>query len=291
MVALPKKNGTIHHIDAKMHGGLPRPYLGMSGIGDACWRKLWYGFHWVNPQEHPARTQRIFDIGHLFEQIAISDLKAEGCFVFRVDCEGNQIELTGKVGEEQEEFIGFAGHAKGHPDGRIIGLAEMPNQVLTLELKTMKEEKFLAFKKQGIEKSNPVYYGQTQRYMLEMGCTMCFFLALNKNTSEYWWEFIPLDREFAEELKRKEKVIIISDEPPERGYSSGNYNCNWCDYYAQCHAGIDPQENCRTCDYSDLEEDGIWSCSNPIISDSKDYKLSTEEQRKGCSHWEKGWGL
>lgn len=287
MPKLPKKIGTMYAVDAEEYGGNPRPYLGMSSIGKACWRQLWYSFHWAVMSKHKGRTQRIFDIGHLFEEMAISDLKKQGCFVYRVDKDGKQIELTGNKDEEQEEIVGFAGHAKGHPDGRIYGLAEYPKKNLLLELKTMNNENFLKFRKLKVQFSHPVYYDQTQKYMLELGLEVAFFLAINKDNCAYWWEFVHLDRGHAEELRRKERVIIMSDEPPERAFGPGDYGCNFCDKYDVCHLNGEPEENCRTCEYSDIEDGGKWSCTNPI--DPRD--LSTEDQRKGCSHWEKGWGL
>ena len=298
MPKLPKKQGTIHTINSKEYGGIPRPYLGMSGIGASCWRQLWYVFHWVNPTKHNARTERIFSVGHLFEKIAISDLKAAGCFVFMVNKDGDQVELTGEVGETQEELIGFAKHAKGHPDGRMIGIQEFPGQELLLELKTMKDSKFKAFKKTGIKESNYVYYCQSNKYMGKMGLKVCFFLAINKDTCEYWWEFLFFDKDLFKELERKEQVILISDEPPEKAYTSSHYLCGFCDQSGVCHYGDSPEENCRTCEHCDLENDGGFSCTNPVVNDVKSNgqcedarELSVDEQRKGCSHWEKGWGL
>lgn len=288
MVAIPKKTGTVSEIDKKEYGGKPRPYLGMSGIGEPCWRKLWYGFHWVNPAKYSARTERIFSIGHLFEAIAVENLKKAGCKVFKKDKSGKVQDLTGEIGEEQEEMIGFAGHAKGHNDGRIIGLQEAPQLECVLELKTMADKYFKTLAKEGVEKSQPVYFSQMQKYMGKMNLRVAFFLAINKNTCEYYSEFVEFDHEVFKELERKERIIITSDEPPERAYASNFYKCNWCDHYSHCHIKRkEVAENCRTCDYCDLEDGGIWSCTNKI--DEKE--LSVDEQRAGCSHWELGWGL
>lgn len=286
MVAIPKRNKTIELINDIEYGGAPkRGYLGMSGIGEPCWRKLWYGFHFTTVSSHSARTERIFNIGHLFESIAIEDLKKVGAFVFRVDEDGIRVELTGEVGETQEEMTGFAGHVKGHNDGRVIGLAEMPGVECLLELKTMKDDKFRAVAKHGVEKSNPGYYAQMQRYMHALDLKFAYFLSINKNTCEYYSEFVEYDFEFASELERKERVIIMSEEPPEKAYSSSNYNCNWCPHYAVCHAGAEPSRNCRTCDNSDIEDDGKWTCT------LKNKEITLEEQINGCDEWEKGWGL
>lgn len=300
MAKLPKRNGTIHLIDDRKYGQLDensRGYLGMSGIGDECWRKIWYGFHWASEREYKARMQRIFDVGHLFEEIAINDLKSVGCTVFALDENGNSYELTGKKSDVQETLHGFAGHAKGHPDGRIIGLQEYPNEELLLELKTMKAEKFVLFKQKGVAVSHPAYYAQAQKYMGKMDLKKCFFLAINKNTCEYWWEFIDFDREYFNELERKEKVIIISDEPPEMAYSSNNYNCNFCNHYATCHAKVAPDKNCRTCDYSDLADNGEWHCGNSEyrksmdVDDDSDLILGIKTQITGCEFYKLGWGM
>lgn len=286
MVAIPKREKTIEIINDIKYGGIPkRGYLGMSGLGEPCWRKLWYGFHWVTFSNHSARTERIFNIGHLFESMAIEDLKKVGVDVFRVDEDGDRVELHGHKGEEQEGMIGFAGHVRGHNDGRVIGLPEMPNTECLLELKTMKDDKFKAVVKHGVEKSNPTYYGQMQRYMHGLDLKWAFFLSINKNTCEYYSEFVEYDYEFASELVRKERVIIMSDEPPEKLYASSNYNCNWCNHYGACHAGVIPEKNCRTCDNSDIEDDGKWSCT------LNNKNITTEEQIKGCDDWKIGWGL
>ena len=287
MAELPVKNSTIDLVDSFNYGGKPRPYLGMSGIGDGCPRKLWYGFHWVNIIKHKARTERIFSIGHMFEQIAIADLKNAGCYVFAFDNEGNEFELTGVPGETQEELTGFAGHFVGHPDGRIIGLQEDEDQdeEYLLELKTMKQEKFKAFVKHGVKSSNPVYYSQSIMYMGEMKLDNCFFLVINKNTCEYAYQFIPFIETEYEDLKRKAESVLIAETPPDKAYSSNNYNCNWCDYAFNCHGHKEPDQNCRTCNYCDIENNGIFKCGK------NGKKITVTKQRKGCEHWSKGWGL
>ena len=288
MVAIPKKTGTVSEIDNIIYGGESRPYLGMSGIGEPCWRKLWYDFHWVHLSEFPARTQRIFGIGHLFESIAVENLKKVGCFVYKKDPDGTVQELTGEVGEEQESIVGFEGHAEGHPDGRVVGLQEMPTLECLLEMKTMAEKYFKAVKKSGVQIAHPKYYAQMQKYMGKMGLSMAFFLAISKNTCEYYSEFVELDYGFFKELERKEQLIIISDEPPERAYASNFYACSWCNHYSHCHAKrVDVNVNCRTCDFCDLEGNGVWSCT--LKNNEK--KLSTATQRKGCKSWKLGWGL
>lgn len=288
-------------LDSRTFGGTtPRTYLGMSGGGEPCQRKRWYGFHWCKLKTHSARTERIFNIGHLFEQIAISDLKDIGCEVYRMK-DGEKIELTGKVGEEQEELYGFTGHEGGHPDGRVIGLVEAPKSEHLLELKTMKEEFFKKLVKDGVEKNNPGYYSQMQRYMHAMRLTRALFIAINKNTCEYHVERIYYEKQHAEDLVRKETGIIVTDSPPAKHYPEGFYKCGdaWCAFSEICKGDEDPLENCRTCDHVDIEQDGKWICSNKkaIKEDFKTepigdgFVLPRKIQLTGCSFYKRGWEL
>lgn len=291
MSKFPVRNSTMQVIDDTEHPEMPRPYLGMSGIGHPCWRKLWYTFHFVSERfAKTSRTNRIFSVGHMFEEIAIKDLESVGVSVFMVDKDGNRQKLTGKVGELQEEFIGFAGHAKGHPDGRVIGLLENAIKEFLLELKTMNDKYFTDFMKRGIAKSHPVYFNQAQRYMKEMKLDCCFFLAVNKNNSKYHWEFVDYDSSIANELARKERIIITSGEPLDQHFASNHHECGWCDHWMVCHGKVAPEQNCRTCDHSDIDDNGVWACTNRAKF-KKDKKLTLSSQVRGCGKWKKGWGL
>jgi hypothetical protein len=286
MAKIPKRFGPVVEIDNFIDEKKEktRGYLGMSGIGGECWRKIWYGWHFATKKNFSQRTKRIFAMGHLFEKIAIDDLTKIGCEVYKI-VDGKKLPLTGEVGEEQEEIVGFAGHSKGHPDGRIKGISFMPDIEMLLELKTMNDKRFNTFLSLGVQKSDPVYYGQVQKYMFKMGLQYCYFLAINKNDCHYADEIIEIDYSFAEDLERKEKVIILSDEPPERAYSSNNFNCNFCNHYAVCHSRVAPEKNCRTCEHSDIEDGGVWSCGKHNIN------LDIEKQLEGCSDHLTGWGM
>jgi len=266
-----------------------RGYLGMSRAGAECIKSEWYGLHWASPQRISKRIQRIFDIGHMFEQIAIKNLKSVGCEVYRLDKKGNRIELTGAPGEKQEEIKGITGHEGGHPDGRVIGILEAPKTEHTLELKTMMEKYFIPLVKSGVEKAFPMYYDQVQRYMLGMRTKRTYFLGINKNTCEYYAERIELDEGYAQDLARKQVIIVTSTEPPPRGYPEGFYKCVNCDDRDVCDGDKEPQKNCRTCDFSDMQNKGVWVCEN---KKSKLYgKLTLDEQKVGCKKYKKGWGL
>lgn len=277
-------NNTRSKLDGLEYGGEPRPYLGMSQIGHHCSKYLWFKFHWVLVAKHNSRLERIFNVGHLFEPQIVKQLKEAGMEVFRVE-DGKEVEHFGYPNEPQEEYVGFAGHSKGHSDGRIRGVVEAPEIDHLLEIKTMKESKFKEISKNGLKKSNEVYYGQTQRYMNATGLEWCLFIAMNKNTCQIYIERVPYIKEEAHELVRKENMVIMSDLPPNVSYHDGYYKCNYCDQKDVCKKEVMPTKNCRSCDHSDMENDGVWTCT------IQKKNLTLEEQRIGCESYKLGWGL
>lgn len=287
MAKIPEPVTTLSLLDKQKTVSYGRPYLGMSSIGTDCERKLWYGLHWVVKKETSARTNRIFSDGHNAEAGIISDLKRIGYEVYRIcPITGDEIEMTGEVGEEQEEMIGFGGHAKGHNDGRVRGVIESPKTPHLLEMKTANDKSFKDTQSKGVQRAKPVYYAQCQRYMHDLKLTRTLFVMKNKNDSSYYIERIKYDRDFALDLIRKEREIIISDAPPTKRFNDTWYECKWCDDKDVCHDGKEPEKNCRTCEFADMEDNGIWTCQK-----QNDRALDIEEQKAGCKLYRKGWGL
>lgn len=287
MVAIPINEKTLEHlIESVIIEQKPRPYLGMSSLGGPCARALWYGLHWVSVKPIPARVSRIFERGDWEEHRIVRDLKAAGVECFRRDAEGNKIEITGAINEEQEELIGFAGHAKGHPDGRCVGLPEAPVAEHLLEFKSANDKNFQKFVKLGVKSANPTYYGQTQRYMKKMKLKRTLFVVTNKNDESRYYERIILDDDYAASLEEKEQHIIMSDSPLDKIGGPTWWECKFCDHKPVCHHGEVPLRNCRTCDHSDMENDGKWTCG---ANGGKE--LSINEQRDGCNFHRIGWGL
>lgn len=295
MVKIPKRNSTKSIINQRQFRNRPSRRLGMSAIGTECLRILWYSFHWASPQINNARSKRIFRIGDLFEEMIIKDLTDVGVKCYRVENK-QHIPITGKVGETQEEVMGFHGHSIGKIDGRALGLVEYPNTEVLLEFKTMAEKYFKGVYENGVQRSQPKYYAQAQRYMHGLDLKICLFIAINKNDCSYYFEYIYYDKNYALDLCRKEQTIIMSDAPLDRAYSFGHYKCGFCSHNKICHLGEQPERNCRTCDFSDIDSGGKWLCTNlqhhkDIGHRQKDYELDFDEQINGCDHWKIGWGL
>lgn len=288
MVKLPENEKTTRHLleSRKIQEPVTRGYLGASMIGKSCWRAIWYSFHMASGKAPiPIRAKRIFDRGHLEEARVVQELKDAGVEVFKRI--GNyKYELTGEVDEEQEEHVGFAGHVKGHPDGRILGLPESSQEHL-LEIKTAKDSKFKEFLRNGIKDTAPTYYSQAQWLMGKMKLNRCLFVVTNKNDESRYYERVKFNKDYFEDLERKSLVIVTAIEPPNKIHQSKNWiDCKFCDHRAVCHEGAEPDRNCRTCEHADIEDDGVWSCGK---QDGK--HLTLKEQLEGCGMYEKGWGL
>lgn len=257
-----------------------RGYLGLSGVGDECMRKTWMSWRFVSPRRFPKRVKRIFERGDLEEARVIRDLKEIGTECFRRDENGEKVEIFGHVGEKQEELHGIAGHSKGHPDGRCIGVVEAPKTEHTLEIKTMGDKYWKQFQDNGISISHPVYHCQVQRYMDLMGTTRTLLISRNKNTEETAVERIKLDKIKVQEVVAKETHILMSELPPKAAYSKTHWKCKTCNHAPVCHEGQAPLKNCRTCKHLDVEDGGVFSCA---LSNGK--HLSLERQIKGCDHY------
>lgn len=293
MVAIPKPSTTRQILNSRVYDSNPSRRLGMSSIGEDCTRALWYSLHWCSKKTIPARINRIFTIGNIFEEMIISDLKSIGikCYRKGLECESDDIvEITGQTNEYQEAIEGFAGHSVGKIDGRGVGFVEFPNEELLLEFKTMADKYFRSVVEEGVQKAQPKYYAQVQRYLHGIDLEICCFIAINKNDCSYYFEFIHYDKNYALDLIRKEQSIIMSDAPPDKYYSFGHYKCNFCNHNQVCHLSGEVWNNCRTCSYSDMGDEGKWICTNRNKFD-KDYELSYTEQINGCEQWNLGWSL
>lgn len=287
MAKLPEnENTTKHMLDTTMpdsSGSGPRGYLGMSSIGDPCARKLWFSFRWASKSAFTPRTMRIFERGDIEEARVIRDLTRIGVECFRRDEDGNKIPITGAIGEKQEEIVGFAGHAKGHPDGRCIGVIEAPKAEHLLEIKTMNDNGFKKLVKEGLKKTKAVYYSQVQIYMRRMKLTRTLHITKNKNDEDYYIERVKYDEDHALELERKEQDIIMSDAPPLKEFPKTWYACKSCNHYDVCQERGVPKLSCRSCANVEMELDGVWRCGiNQEL-------LDLNKQLVGCTSYRRGW--
>lgn len=224
-VSCIKDDSTIAEVDRRLkkigRDEKPRDYLGMSEVGDECYRKLWFILHDRTTEKHSARTLRIFAAGHRIEADILRDLKLAG------------FEVSGK----QQTFRDFRVDGKfmfqGHCDGIIQGLIESKEPHI-LEVKSCSEKNFKLFQKHGI-KGHPVYgekyYAQAQLYMGYSGIKRTLFVVENKNTSERIQFRVKYVAKDFKALKAKAKIIIEAKYPPP-GISENPtwFKCKLCQY-------------------------------------------------------------
>ena len=207
-----------------------RNYMGVSGLGEECSRKLWYSFH--EPIKiTDARVNRIFDLGNMLEDYVIRLLRDAGITVHTHDENGEQFGFTD-------------GDIAGHIDGVLTGLPESTKPHL-FECKSANAKNFKVFVDKGY-KNNKTYWTQVQVYMLKMGLENCLVVVINKGTCELYFERIKLDKKYAERaiLRGKEIARFNADDKPMRKYAKSTfYKCKWCDHATKCWEGEDEETN------------------------------------------------
>jgi hypothetical protein len=200
-----------------------RNYLGMSGIGHPCLRKIWLDYNGYPKSSggNLGKLHRIFRMGHVIEDLVKQDLRAAG------------YEIT----DEQLEFTDFDGRFRGHCDGIIKGITQKDH---ILEIKSASKYNFEEMTKHGVMKVKPEYAAQIQLYMAYAGLERGIFVVECKNTQDIYTERVHFDRKFAEEMKAKAEFILNLKDEPEIGDTK---NCYCCDY----HSGACKPYLCETC--------------------------------------------
>lgn len=254
-------------IDAITTESLPRPHLGASTIGNKCSRYVAYSFWWTYKSSYEARVLRIFGLG---DSIEIQIVEA--------------LESVGIVVEPQVRVVSDNGHAGGTADGVLTNVPEFDEPIL-FEAKSMNHQNFLDTKKKGVQSGKPVYYSQMQMYMGRLDLKFGLFVAMNKNTCELYFEKLPFDILHYTELLNKEMSVLTMEhinEFPRISTFSNWHECKFCSAQNVCHHNEKLEENCRTCEYIEIQEYGKWKCLQ------SEGLLSTKSQITGCGLYKLG---
>lgn len=266
LIERTKSEEVTHKLNEVVYNAqLPRPYLGLSMVGNKCLRYLQYYHYWAFKTSHSVRVQRLFTVGHDAEPKIVADLDTVGIHVFG----------------DQQRIIGTAGHWMGHIDGKVEGSdINTGDGEALVEFKTHNDKSFKLLQKDGMKNSKPMHYSQMQAYMGYLGMSNGMYFAINKNTSEYYMEVIDSDEEHFTDLKRKEMEVIASDVIlPKIGNGSKTwFECKFCDAKDTCHSGQKIEKSCRSCEFVDVLDDGKWACSHGS-------ELSNAEQIMACDKY------
>jgi len=196
-----------------------RQYIGASGIGSPCERKIWYGYKGMPAMPTAPTMQRTFDIGHSLETLVLDYMQNAGC---------NMLRKAPHTYFKDKDIPELQGHCDAiwySPVGTHI-----------IEVKTARDSSFRVFVKGGLLKWYPVYYSQVQTYMGMSGIKDAYVIAINKDTSELHDEHVVFDPIHYDMLRAKALRLIQSDEAPEKINNSPLfYVCRNCQYKEICH--------------------------------------------------------
>lgn len=219
-----------------------RNYLGASRLGVACDRALQYEFTNTAVDEgrtFTGRTLRIFSAGHVFEDLAINWLRQAGFDLYTETASGGQF-----------GFAAVDGRLCGHVDGVIAGGPEsIGNSYPALwECKSLNAKSWKDTVKRGVTLSKPVYAAQIalyQAYMEEqipgIASNPALFTAINKDTAELYFEWVPFNGELAQRASdRGVRVIQATDAGellPRISKDPAHYECKFCSWQDRCWQG------------------------------------------------------
>jgi hypothetical protein len=203
-----------------------RTYLGASGIGSECLRKVQYD--WQCDPVHPARTKRIFARGHMFEEITVKAFALAG---FRME-----------RGTPRTGFSAADGTFRGHCDGVILDgpAIEGLRYPCLWEHKALGASGWRKLEKDGIRKAYPQYFDQCQLYMayLELDENPALFTAVNSDNCEILHQLVEFDAEAAQAASDRAVSVIkatqagellprITDKPTD-------WRCKMCSHKERC---------------------------------------------------------
>ena len=230
-------------------------------------RKVWYSFRWVCDETASRRVNRIWDRGHIEEGRIITDLDRVGC----------------TITDQEFEVVGITGHARGHGDGKAIGVpTQDPEKKHLFEAKTMANKYYLKFLKEGLQRYSSTYWQQIHSYMGHEKLPACLYVVVNKDTEDRDYQIIDFDKAQFQEGERIAFNIVTAEVPPPKlaNASKNFFECkHLCSFTDVCHRNKTVDRNCRTCVYWNIEEAGRFSC------ELADKELNKEEQLEGCHNY------
>lgn len=229
-----------------------RHHLGMSVIGEDCYRKIWYMFRWVKFGVFDGRMLRLFDRGHKEEPRFEQWLTGVGAKVWAIDPETGQ----------QYKLSGLNGHYGGSLD-RMVILPWLPDTKLLGEFKTHNEKNFTNLMNKGVAISQPKHYTQMCSYGKYYGCEYGLYCAVDKNDDDLYFEVVELNWGMADSsLVKAEEIIRATEAPPRISPNPSYYKCkSLCSFTDICHHGAAVEVNCRSCKNATPVEDANWFCS------------------------------
>ncbi len=216
-----------------------RDYLGASRLGVSCNRALQFEYTDTpkdEDQNFSGKILRVFQAGHVFEELMIKWLRLAGINLITQKQNGNQ--------------FGFAvagGKVKGHIDGVIVDAPEDLefNFPMLWECKSLNDKSWKDVVKKGLVVSKPIYAAQVAIYQAYMESQIegisknpALFTAINKDSAEIHFELITFDHELAQKTSDKAVKILCATEAhellPRITNDSTHFECKFCPWQKRC---------------------------------------------------------
>jgi len=224
-------------LQAKRNAQPERDYLGASRLGVACVRALQYEYaKSPKDEDFSGQTLRIFEIGHVFETLALDWLRQAGFEIFAERPNGQQF-----------GFSVAKGRIRGHVDGIVnTAPAELGMTFPAIwECKSMNAKSWRDTVKNGLHKSKPIYAVQVATYQAYMEGSVpgvsqspALFTAVNKDTAEIYHELVPFDATLAQQASDRAVNVIrateIGELLPRITASPDHFECTFCPYQQRC---------------------------------------------------------
>lgn len=220
----------------------PRSYLGASRLGVSCNRALQYEYLQAPVdvgREFSGTTLRIFEAGHVFEDLAIRWLWQAGFELYTESSQGGQY-----------GFSAAGGRIQGHVDGILAAGPESLGLGCPAlwECKSLNAKSWKDTVKRGVTLSKPVYAAQIALYQAYMEPQIpgisenpALFTAINKDTAEIYFEQVPFNGELAQRASdRGVRILQACDAHellPRLANDPTHYECKFCPWQDRCWGG------------------------------------------------------
>lgn len=247
-----------------------RNHLGISIIGDECWRKLWYSFRWVKLEQFEGRMRRLFQRGHREEPHFEQFLLWAGINFRSIDPRTDKQYKLSKVN----------GHYGGSTDG--IGIVSWCEDLpIILEFKTHNLKSFTELKEKKVKLAKPQHLDQMSGYGQGFEIKHGLYCAVCKDNDEWYFEFVELDWNRGIELEKKASDIVYAKTPPAKiNENPSFYKCKFCSAFRGiCHYNEPIEKNCRSCEFASPVDNGEWFCNKFNGNIPKDFI------KVGCGDW------
>jgi hypothetical protein len=204
-----------------------RQYLGASGIGSDCLRKVQYD--WMCDPVFPARIRNIFSRGHHFENLTRQHLIAAG-FKF--------------APPERLEFQAVGGLFRGHADGVLVDGPQLPalRYPCVWEHKCLGAKGFRAIERDGLTGLYAVYAAQVAIYQAYLDITnAALFSVVNADTCERLHFLLSFDARLAQATSDRAVTVIEATRAgellPRVTDDQTDWRCVMCGHRARCWHG------------------------------------------------------